>query len=113
MISADGTSITISGAVGAIAAGIGYLAKAAWEARKEWLSLRRASTEEKDATRATILTLAQSQMNDVNATLFNQLKFANDQIAALTVRLDVQAETITKQAEEIATLKDRVRELEP
>lgn len=113
MIGADSTSITITGAVGAVATGIGYLAKAVWEARKEYRSLRRSSTEEKDATRATILTLAQSQMNDVNMTLFSQLKFANEQIAVLTARLDVQAETITKQAEEIGALKDRVRELEP
>lgn len=113
MMATDGTSVGIGAIIVAVAGGAGAFAKSMWDGVREWRSLRRQSDADKETTRASILTIAQSQMNDLNASLLAQLERADTRIAKLEGQVATLMETNLKQAEEIGTLKDRVRELEP
>lgn len=105
MMGADGATVGIWGIVVAVASGIGAASRAAWVVIREALKERRQTSEQKDATKASFISLAQSQMNDLNEALFRQ-------IADMQRQLDAQSQKIDAQAQEIDGLRARVRELE-
>lgn len=112
MIGADGTAVGVWGVVVFVAGAIGAGTKALWQAVREYIGVRRQSDQQKDAREATFLTLAQSQMNDLNLALRVQLDEQAKTITRLEDRIAKQDTRIEAQDGELRTLRDRVRELE-
>lgn len=126
MTGVDASQAGVWGIIIAIAGMAGAFLKAAWSGLQDVLKLRHTSDEDKQNAKASIISLAQSQMNDVNTALWTQIKSMEKTISDQSDTIgDMREEmaTVTKDNRElrrdlrvaqgtIVTLQDRVKELE-
>lgn len=108
----DGTQAGAGGILVVLAGMVGAFFKSVWNGVQDYIKLRRSSDEDKEAAKATIISLAQSQMNDTNNAMWRQVESLTKQVEDLTKDNRLLRSDLRDAQATIGGLQDRVRELE-